>query len=144
MRNALLTEVVLGEIVGRGGVLQTERLSLIEWCVRFAKPGPWRAIRSKRCWVKSVEGEGGELVLMVAIRHELFVQLRSDRRLCEMGPKQFTRRAAAYGVGKSTTADRPHGLSAVVLETTFLATLAADLPDDPATASESTSQRDRG
>ncbi len=130
VRNALLTEVVLGDINGGSGPAQLERLSLVDWCVRFAKPGPWRSIRSKRVWCKCVEAEGGELVLMVAVRHELFAQLKADRRLCDMGPKQFTRRAAAYGVGTSTISDRPHGLSAVVLNTGFLAELTASLPDD--------------
>jgi hypothetical protein len=130
VRDALLSEVVLGEVIGKAGTTQTERRSLTDWCARFAKPGPWRSIRSKKCWCKQQEAPGGELVLLVAIRHELFAQLRADRRLCEMGAKKFTRRAERYGVGASTRNDRPHGLSAIVLARAFVAALVATLPDD--------------
>lgn len=142
VREAMLSEVVLGDIIGKGGVCQTERRSLIEWCNRFARVGPWRSIRSKKCWTKFRQGPAeGEVTLMVALRHEVFSQLKADRRLCDMGPKKFARRAARYGVGSSTRDDRPHGLSAIVLDPKLVADLVADLPDDdPAEASP---QRDR-
>ena len=104
VRDAMLCEVVLGTVV-RGAseeVTQTERRSLIEWCERFAKVGPWRSIRSKKCWCKVKDLGGREIELMVAVRHELFAQLRADKRLCEMGPNKFTRRAERYGVGSRT------------------------------------------
>lgn len=130
VREAMLSEVVLGDVIGRINVTQTERRSLIDWCVKFAKPGPWRSIRSKKCWCKYVKLPGGELRLMVAIRHELFAQVHADRRLCEMGPHTFTLRAGRYGVGHSTREERPHGEAAVVLNPEFLAELTASLPDD--------------
>ena len=77
--------------------------------------------------------EGGELVLKVAIRHELFSQVRADRRLCDMGANTFTRRAERYAVGTSSRKDRPHGLTAVVLADDLIADLIAGLPDDDAT-----------
>jgi hypothetical protein len=131
---ALLSEVVLGTVIRstrqEGEVTQTERRSLAEWCLRFAKPGPWRSVRSKRCWCRMREVEGGELVLEVAIRHELFSQLRADPRLRGLGPMRFVRLAAKYGVGTSTRAERPHGLSAVVLAEDLVRELTAGLADD--------------
>lgn len=128
---ALFTQVVLGDTIGReGDPTRIERRSLIDWCARFAKEGPWRSIRSYRVWCKRELASGGELVLKVALRHELFAQVKADRGLCEMGAKVFTRRAARYAVGRSTTSDRPHGLSALVLDRAFVAELVASLPDD--------------
>jgi hypothetical protein len=132
VREALLTEVVLGDVISGAGhqVVQTQRRSLAEWCQMFAKVGPWRGIRSKRCWTKwrVVPGKNGEL--MIAIRHELFAQLGADRKLRDMGSKKFAIRAARYGVGVSTKDDRPHGVSAIVLDPAFVADLIAELPDD--------------
>jgi hypothetical protein len=132
--DVLLTEVVLGTVI-RGQpadaqVTQTERRSVIEWCVRFAKPGPWRSIRSKRCWCRVQEGEGGEPLLKVAIRHELFGQLKADPRLRGLSEGRFARLAEKYGVGTSTRDQRPHGLAAVVLDDAFVATLTAGLDAD--------------
>lgn len=130
VREAMLTEVVLGDIIGKEGVTQTERRSLIGWCERFAKRGRWEGIRSKKCWCKLRDVGGGEVELLVAIRHELFSQLRADKRLCEMGAKTFSRRAKRYGAGVSTTKERPGGQNAVVLSATLVADLIATLPDD--------------
>ncbi len=129
VRDALLAEVVIGDVIGKDGVTQTERRSLIDWCLKFAKPGPWRSVRSKRCWCKMRVLPGGEIVLMVAIRHDLFAQMHADRRLCEMGPKKFARRAARYGVGRSSQDDRPHGHVAILLDPAFLAELTEACPD---------------
>jgi len=132
VREALLSEVTLGDTIGASGnVTHSERRSLAEWCQRFAKLGPWRDIRSKRSWTKFRQAADGELILMIAIRHELFAQLRADRRLSEMGAKVFARRAARYGVGRSTPAERPHGVNAIVLSDDFVCDLIAGLPDDP-------------
>jgi len=130
VREAMLSEVVLGDLHSNDGALRTERRSLIDWCHRFAKPGPWRGIRSKKCWCKVREKDGGELELMVAIRHELFAQLSADRRLREMGQKVFARRADRYGIGSCPRDDRPHGLRCIVLASAFVADLIAGLPDD--------------
>jgi putative DNA primase/helicase len=125
VRDAMLSEVTLNNTVR--GVTLTERRSLIDWCHRFARAGPWRTVRSKRCWCKLREDGGGELVLGVAVRQDLFAQLRADRRLCALGENTFARRCDRYGVGTSSRADRPHGLSAVVLSDDFLAPLTAGL-----------------
>jgi hypothetical protein len=133
VREALFTEVVLGETIGKEGEqTRTERRSLIDWCQRFAKFGPWRGVRSKQCWFKLSDLDGGEVGLMVAIRHELFAQLKADRRLSEMGQKRFTRLAAKYGVGQSSEKDRPHGVCAIILDRDFLANLTASLLDEDA------------
>src|SRR5262249_32914258 len=130
VRDAMLTEVQLRDVIGKDGVTQIERRSLIDWCWKFAKPGPWRGIRSKKCWCKIREEPGGELVLMVAIRQELFSQLKADRRLCEMGPTKFSLRAARYGIGSSSRKDRPHGKAAVVLARDFVEELASGSLDE--------------
>jgi hypothetical protein len=130
VREALLDDVVLGEVIRKAGVTQTERRPLIFWCQKFARPGPWRSIRGKRCWCRLRDLGGGEVRLQVAIRHEVFSQLHADRRLSSMGANKFTRRAAKYGVGTSTENNRPHGQTAVVLDDAFVADLVAKLPDD--------------
>ena len=129
VRDAMLSQLALGEIVGKTdrdrGPTQVERCSLIDWCAKFARGGPWKSIRSYRCWCKSERAEGGPVVLRVAVRHELFAQLKADRRLCEMGANAFTRRAQKYDVGRSSRADRPEGKSAVVLDQSFVDDLLA-------------------
>jgi hypothetical protein len=137
--DVLLSEVVLGEVIGKSGATQTERCSLIEWCRKFGKPGPWRAIRSKRCWCRTLVLPDGEVRLQVAIRVELFAQMRADRRLCSMNANTFARRAERYGVGTSTREARPHGLSAVLLNAEFVADLLDELPgeeSDPGDSSD--------
>jgi hypothetical protein len=129
VRDAMLTEVVLGEVITAGRDQQTrvERRSLIGWCQRFAKVGPWRQIRDKQCWCKLVELPDAEIVFRVAIRHGVFAQLKADRRLVEMPPKKFTRRAARYEVGTSTEGERPHGKVAIVLADDLVADMVDSL-----------------
>jgi hypothetical protein len=137
VRAAMLSTLVLGETIGRDREpTRTERRSLIDWCYRFARPGPWRSIRSYRCWCRTVDRAGGEIELRVAVRHELFAQLHADRRLIEMGATKFARRAKRYGIGTSNRADRPHGLVAIVLDRELVSDLTAGLADadtDPGT-----------
>jgi hypothetical protein len=128
VREAMLTEVVLGEIIGNVGVVQTERRSLIDWCARFSKVGPWRSIRSKKCWTRLRDMEEGEVEVCVAIRHEVFAQLGADRRLRDMGANTFARRCQRYGVGTSSRDERPHGMTAVVLAPDFVSDLLSTMP----------------
>jgi hypothetical protein len=126
VRDALLCEVTLSRTVKAGPRTEesrVERRTLIDWCRVFARPGPWRAIRGKKCWCKVVEIAGGELVLKVAVRQELFAQMRSDPLLIKMTPSTFTRRAQRYGLGTSEREDRPHGYTAVVLADDVVAEL---------------------
>jgi hypothetical protein len=134
VRDALLSEVVLGSTIGNDDQTRTERRSLIDWCWRFAKPGPWRSIRSKKCWCKLVDLGGGEVKLRVAVQHGLFAQLRADRRLTEMPANTLGRRADRYGVGRTDRNDRPHGQRAVILDQAFVDDLLSGIPDDPAGA----------
>jgi len=129
VREAMCTQLTLGDVIKDTGVTQTERRSLIGWCVKFAKPGPWRDVRSLACWCRCREMEGGELTLQVAIRHQLFAQVGADRRLREMGPTMFGRLAVKYGVGMSTERDRPHGRRAIVLAGEIVADLTAGVTD---------------
>ncbi len=130
VRAALLCEVTLADTIGHTAITQVERRSLIGWCCRFAKPGPWRAIRSKCCWCKREVRADGEEVLMVAIHHDLFEQVQADRRLRAMGAKAFARRAAKYGVGRARDGNRPHGIRALVLEPDFIIQLTTGIPDE--------------
>jgi hypothetical protein len=66
---------------------------------------------------------------MVAVRHELLIQLRADRRLIEMGSNTFTRRCVKYGIGESSRENRPEGQSAVTLNELFVADLVSDFHD---------------
>jgi hypothetical protein len=130
VREALLTEVTLGGSIAGVGVSQVERRSVVDWCDRFAKAGDWKGIRSKMCWCRIRVHADGELELMVAVRHELFAQLKADRRLTEMGAKRFARRCARYGVGKLDERERPCGRRAVVLDRDFVADLVEGLPGE--------------
>lgn len=136
VRYALLSEVVLGEVITDRVVAaetqtRVERRSLIDWCQRFAKPGRWKSIRSKKCWCKIVLHAGGEIELKVAIRHELFAQLKADRRLTELTSNKFSRRAERYGIGKpGGQDDRPGGERAFVLDRQFVSDLLSSVPDD--------------
>jgi hypothetical protein len=87
VRESLLTAVTLGRNLRSKAevVTETERRSLIDWCYRFAEEGPWRSIRSYRCWCKLSPSTEGEVELMVAIRHELLSQVGADRRLRQLG-----------------------------------------------------------
>jgi len=131
VREAMLSEIVVGDTIGRQDVVtRTERRSLIDWCVKWAKTGPWRTIRSKKCWCKVEELGAGEIRLKVAIRHELFAQIKADRRIIEMGANTFTRRAAKYEVGTCPCDDRPHGQRAVILTDDFVSDLTEGLGVD--------------
>jgi hypothetical protein len=125
------TEVTLGNIIRQTDATQTERRSVIGWCERFARPGPWRSIRSLNVWTKRRVLNSGEEVIAIAIRHELFAQLKGDRQLLAMGATKFARRAAKYAVGSSSRKDRPHGLTAVVLDQDFVAELLAPTQEFP-------------
>jgi hypothetical protein len=129
VRDAMLSEVQFGDVIKGTNVTQVERRSLIDWCVKWAKPGPWRSIRSKKCWCKSEVQGNGLIVLRVAIRQELFAQVHADRRLCGMTRNTFTILAARYRVGNSHRDDRPHGLAAVVLDHDFVIGLTEGMTD---------------
>jgi hypothetical protein len=113
-----------------------EKRSLIEWCERFAKPGPWRSIRSLRCWCRTRVSQTGELILDVAIRHELFAQIKADPRLVGLNANTFGRRAKRYGVGEVSEKERPHGTRAVVLATAFVQELTEGFADPVEGAAE--------
>lgn len=132
VRDAMLTEFTLGDRTVRRVVVDTqvERRALIGWCVKLAKIGPWRSIRDKRCWCKQLDLGGGEILLKVAIRHELFAQLKADRRLLELSERSFSQRVERYGIGKSSLEDRPEGKRAVVLDDGFVSELTGGLSDE--------------
>lgn len=109
---------------------RVERRSLIGWCDAWAKPGPWRSIRSKECFTRQVDLGNGEARLEVAIRHGLFAQMKADRRLIELGSNKFTRLATRYGVGSPCGRDRVHGKHAVILAPELVTELTFGVPTD--------------
>jgi hypothetical protein len=129
MRQALFSEFTLARRVydrHRHPETRVENRSAIGWCEAFAREGPWRTVRSKKLWCKLEGREHGEVMLKVALRHELFGQLKADRRLIDMGPVRFVRRAARYGVGRpGGQQDRPGGQWVFVLSDDFVADLTA-------------------
>lgn len=129
VRDALLTQVTLGDVIDRERVTQTERRSLIGWCQKFAKPGRARSIRDYRVYCRIVDKGGGEIELRVGIRHDLFGQVKADRRLIDMGPTRFARLCTKYGVSTSTADGRMCGERAVILHPEFVADMTATFPD---------------
>jgi hypothetical protein len=107
---ALYDQVTLG----REGE-EPERRSLIDWARRFAKPGPWKQVRSYLLWCRLAD----DGCLSVAVRSDLFAQVRA-RELGVTGHRQFVALAQLYGVG---AADRAGGQRVVVLAGEFLAEL---------------------
>jgi hypothetical protein len=145
VREALLTPIVLGQNVQIGSgpdahfETKLEKIPLANWCQRFAKPGQWKSVRDLKVWCKTAQNDAGELVYRIAIRHEMFAQIKADRRLSDMGSNRFTRRAERYGVGKpGGQSDRPHGKWALVLADGFVADLigTADVEGDEADGSD--------
>jgi hypothetical protein len=117
--------VTLGESVQRRGgeVARQERRSLIDWCCRFARPGPWRSIRSLRIWTRIAPDAGEGPRVEVALRVGLFGQV-GYRPLAEMTQTRFARLCESYGVG--TAGGRAHGQRVVALSPAFLDSLLED------------------
>lgn len=134
VKEAMFTEVVLGDVIGQGNITMTERRSLISWCHRFAKKpgGRWQDIRSKLCWCRLEEDDKGEYKLAVAIRFELMGQLKADKRLREMGYWRFARRCQRYGVGHTSEKDRPGGKNCIILNREFIDDMIAGLDSEVA------------
>jgi putative DNA primase/helicase len=139
IRQALTTEFALGRTLSvqnhRSGKVEQERRielrSLIDWCRLFAKPGPWRSIRSKQCWTKLEIRPDGECFVRIAIRHELLAQLKADPRLCRMPPKRFASLALQYGVARAGGPDeRAHGRHVLIIENSLVADLLDTVPTD--------------
>ena len=57
---------------------QLERRPLVEWCKRFAKARTVAGHCELKCWCKTATPSEGEIVYKVAIRHELFSQIKAD------------------------------------------------------------------
>lgn len=120
VREAMLTEITLGDRDEGGRGLPAERLAVIEWCRRFAKPEGWKSIRSKLVYCRC-EMVGNELRLHVAIHHGLFSQLiGADRRLKVMSTDKFNKRCAKYGVGRVKRDERVGGERMVILSDGFV------------------------
>jgi hypothetical protein len=134
VRDAMLSEVTLGSklkpnVDGLADEVNIQRRSLIAWCVQFAKPRIWGNVQSKMCWARRDKDEKGEW-LRVALRHELFAQIKADKRLVAMGANMFGRLAKKYCVGESHRNERPYGQSAVILSNDLIADLISKFDDD--------------
>jgi hypothetical protein len=98
----------------------TQRRSLIEWCLIWAKPGSWKKARLL-AWTKLEGGDGPrESRLRVAVRPEVFGQLAKGCELSRLGQNKFTRLAERYGVG---AAQKAGGRRVVELTPEFIQSL---------------------
>jgi hypothetical protein len=100
---------------------EIQRRSLIHWAQLFAKPGPWKPIRSLALWCRIGE-DGG---LCVAIHQRLFAQMRRGS-LAAYTHRRFVQLAEMYGVG---VASRTATTRFVELTSQFLSGLIS-APDD--------------
>jgi hypothetical protein len=114
--DGLIEEATFGE---KGE--EPERRSLIDWAARWAKPGPWKRVRSKLLWCKR-DAEGGPP--RVAVRVELFGRVRRAG-LSEMTHRTFAALCLLYGVGRveddQGEGQRAGGQRVVVLTPEFVA-----------------------
>jgi hypothetical protein len=126
---ALRQLISLGETIhtGQQTATRVERRSLLDWCCRFARSGPWKSIRSYRIWCRTVPTPSGMPRVEVALRAELFGQL-GYRPLAEISATKFARLCEAYGVGDA--GGRVQGERAIVLAPGFLDGLLSD-PNSP-------------
>jgi hypothetical protein len=113
---ALNTIVALGHShKGDGERTETQRRALIDWAVAWAKPGPWRDVRSYRLWHRLDD----QKQLQVALRSELFSQL-GRRDLTQLSQRKLVALAERYGVGK---AGKACGERVLVLRPAYVAQL---------------------
>jgi hypothetical protein len=93
--------------------------------VKFARSGPWRSIRSFRLWTRTEPDPSGQPRVEVALRVELFEQIKY-RPLLGLTQNKFSRLCETYHVGQTFEDERPQGRRAVVLSRDFLDGLLAD------------------
>jgi hypothetical protein len=74
--------------------------------------------------------DGGEVVTKVAIRVDLFAQVRADASLRSLRQRTFAARCKRYGVGESTLDERPEGQHVVVLHQSFVEELLAGFSNE--------------
>jgi hypothetical protein len=123
---------------------QGESRSILDWCLLFAKPGPWGQIRSYYVWCRQVAGMGDRHEgLRVAIRPELLGQL-GLRDLAEVGQDRLADLCERYGCGQRCRAGRG-GQRAIELDPDWLCAL-LDTPgpsESDAVTGESSGARTR-
>jgi hypothetical protein len=113
-------------------VLQTETRSVLDWCLMFAKAGPWAQLRSWFVWCR-LEGSGADRAkdLRVAIRYELLGQL-GLKDLEALGQDGLAEMCERYQVGRRCRAGQG-GQRAIELEPDwFLGLLEPPGPPDVA------------
>jgi hypothetical protein len=130
LKAALSALVALGSReygAGKAEVTEVERRSLIDWCVRFAKPGRWARIRSLYLWVRREPcGDGDRLA--VALRVELFSQTRFGG-FGRLTQNKFGRLATLYGAGQDVDNPKVCGVRCTFLAPEFIDELLAGPAD---------------
>jgi hypothetical protein len=96
---------------------QRQARSILEWCWKFAKPGPWKSVRSYYVWSRWA-GTGADKSFRVAIRPELMAQL-GLRDLAQLGQDRLADLCERYGVGRRCRAGRG-GQRAIELDPDWL------------------------
>jgi hypothetical protein len=101
-----------------GALTEVERRALIDWCVRWAKPGRWECIRGHQLWVRR-EPVGESDRLAVALRVELFHQLHF-KPFASFTQNKFGRLATLYGVGEDRANPKVNGVRCTILTPEFI------------------------
>lgn len=123
LARALTTIVSLGNTYqGDGGGEETrvERRSLLQWAALWAKPGPWKPVRSYALWCR--RDEAG--LLRICLRVELFgTGQLPNCSLRDLPARKFALLCAHYRAGAAGDDARPCGQRAVELLPAFVAGL---------------------
>jgi hypothetical protein len=100
---------------GRQDDDRREARSILHWCLRFARPGPWASVRSYYVWSR-LEGDTPDpyVALRVAIRPELLGQL-GLRDLEDLGQERLADLCERYAVGTRCRAGKG-GQRAIALD----------------------------
>jgi hypothetical protein len=117
-----LVTLQCGDRVRKDDQDHREARSVLHWCLRFGKAGPWRQIRSYFVWCRLEPNQADpHEALRVALRPELFGQLQLHD-LEQLGPDEFTNLAERYGCGQRCRAGRG-GTRALALTPEWLRSL---------------------
>jgi hypothetical protein len=98
-----------------------QRRSVLDWCRMWAKPGPWRRIRSLALWTRIDEQQQ----VRVALTTVFFSQVGAND-LAALSQRQFNALAITYGLAEDVEDNRAGGFRATFLT----AEVTRPLPDE--------------
>jgi hypothetical protein len=103
--------------------LAPQRRSVLHWARLWAKPGPWRQIRSYAIWCK-LDEQGR---VRVALTTTFFDQVGA-RELAQFKQKKFNQLAILYGLAEKVDDNRVQGGRATILTAEASVPLADEAP----------------